>query len=240
MLSEKKYTTTAEEKQKPGTTEKDAVLMQDDGGSSLEKLVVRKSRAVAGPVRCSTLELDSQESHKTSEQKPPNEDLNFEGIHDTSQSRGTICAPPQRAEQNKEEAQVGATTPERNKGEVPASISGFAGKSPLIQVYKDGRYNPISPVQLINAAGAKKKAFKVPQNAITKTTRKHGLLPTVPASVSTVHLTRGGGEASPSLFHETKSRQSSLQRKRNTRLYTDEGQRSEASSEAPTPSEWQL
>ena len=67
VLSEAKYPKTVEEKQKPGTPKKGAVLMRDDGGSSLEKLVVRKSRAVAGPVRCSTLELDSQESHKTSE-----------------------------------------------------------------------------------------------------------------------------------------------------------------------------
>lgn len=71
-------------------------------------------------------------------------------------------------------------------------------------------------------------------------THKHGSLPKVPPSVSTLHLTRGGGQASPSLFRGTKSRESSLQRKRHTRLHTDEGQRSEATSEAPTPSEWQL
>ena len=106
--------------------------MRDNDGNSLEKLVARKSRAMAGPVHCNTLELDSQGSPKKSAEKPLNDDLDFEDIHDTSYSRGTICAPSQRADQSKEGARVGVVTPKRNKDEVPASISGFDGKSPLI------------------------------------------------------------------------------------------------------------
>ena len=57
---------------------------------------------------------------------------------------------------------------DHNKHEVPAAVSNFGYKSPMIQVYKDGKFTEVS----VKDSKSIKKKYQIPQHYIIKSTPK--------------------------------------------------------------------